>query len=460
MQIGKLLRSRTGHNTQHATNFASSCTSGAMMIQRLFVALGAIPLACTPIYGQARDGQDGPTALWPPRAVLLRSGDMTLPTPPRVGRVKAFAVQPHCFAHPIGAESAPQCAPPVSEATAQSRQLVGSYTADFYANPIFLNFGALSNSKNNFGFGPACNVNSFSYAGQLLCGYDSVIITSIGTKGYPSNQFVGHYSFIHAKADVTNKGAYIFAGNDVATIDGTGWTGVIAREIDVTASRLITGTKAGAYIVSTAGDKYQGATDGGLMFYNQAGAVGWKNGIFFGPNTVSKKGCLICTSGPGTAAKGIDGSSYTYSDNVITFPGFAVGHNGDIHGKSLTLDGAAGIFALNNGSFNILQDQVGSQSILLGSGTTYYDQTVHVFRNASGTSTYAVIDSSAANYKVPIRIVPVAFRSLPKCNSAAEGVQATVNDLATAPAFRQTGLTGGGSVYGHLECNGTAWEAH
>ena len=70
------------------------------------------------------------------------------------------------------------------------------------------------------------------------------------------------------------------------------------------------------------------------------------------------------------------------------------------------------------------------------------------------------VDPTGAVTTKSVRLAVITVAALPACNSGAQGAEFAVSDLSAAPTYRQTGLTGGGTTYGHVECNGTAYEAH
>ncbi len=100
--------------------------------------------------------------------------------------------------------------------------LSGPSSVDHYANPITINYGALDNAtRNNYGFGPSCNVASVAYSGQLFCGYSKIVVNNIGNPIFPGDQFVGHFAFASGAANTTAKSASIFGGNDNVNVTGT-----------------------------------------------------------------------------------------------------------------------------------------------------------------------------------------------------------------------------------------------
>lgn len=121
--------------------------------------------------------------------------------------------------------------------------------------------------------------------------------------------------------------------------------------------------KAGWTIVQTGLDAVQGSTyDAGMGFSNQVGAVGWQNGILFGPMNgqfpVTSTGCLICSTGSGIIATGIDFSSLTMTNFLHGPGGFYVNGAGDLYGPAASFSGPVSL-AYTNPSL-ILNDTSGS----------------------------------------------------------------------------------------------------
>ena len=100
--------------------------------------------------------------------------------------------------------------------------------------------------------------------------------------------------------------------------------------------------KAGMTVVQGPTDQVQGTVyDTAIGLSNQGGQVGWQNGILFGPMNgafpITATGCLICSTGAGTATTGLDFSSLTLSGNFLAGPnGFNVNGNGSLNAKSGT----------------------------------------------------------------------------------------------------------------------------
>jgi hypothetical protein len=211
-------------------------------------------------------------------------------------------------------------------------------TNSYCINPITTSFGALDNSAAGdhriFGTGPACDVNSASFKGELFCQYSSLIVNSIAAASAAGeNQFTSSFSFANGKGNVTSTNAGIFAGNDNLAVEGTGWTYAVGREIDVTLYQPVA-NKMALRITLAGPDAYQGSTqDGAIVAINQPGAIGWKNFILLDATSgnipvLNANGCILCITGAVTINKGIDFSGWTLTGNAFASTGFAIGNNG------------------------------------------------------------------------------------------------------------------------------------
>ena len=76
-------------------------------------------------------------------------------------------------------------------------------------------------------------------------------------------------------------------------------------------------------------------------------------------------------------------------------------------------------------------------------------------------STGNVTLGSGASLKTQsVTLTGFTVATLPPCSTTTKGLMAMATDVSTAPTYRQTGLTGGGSVAVPVFCNGSAYEAH
>jgi len=128
----------------------------------------------------------------------------------------------------------------------------------------------------------------------------------------------------------------IFGINPIAILNAaaTNMAGAAGGEVNTS---LVAGStvldKYGWAIVQLNNDAVSGSrSDAGLFLANQAGSVGWKNGIQFGDTTnqfpVKTAGTLIKTVGGATVVSGIDFTATTFSTGSFLANGFSVGATG------------------------------------------------------------------------------------------------------------------------------------
>lgn len=164
----------------------------------------------------------------------------------------------------------------------------------------------------------------------------------------------------------------LFGFGAVTILDhsGTYWNNITGGEINVAAtSGSSVYYKSGLQIADLPQDAVQGSGyDAEIALSNQNGAVGWLNGILFGPmngaQPVSSSGCLICTTGSTAVGKGIDFSSYNFVGNAIHTPGFSVSSGGEVSvGITPTtnwgMDFSAAASSISSGGNAILQAGAG-----------------------------------------------------------------------------------------------------
>lgn len=163
--------------------------------------------------------------------------------------------------------------------------------------------------------------------------------------------------------------------------------------------------------------------DASLMLSN-AGGIGMLNGISFnsssGSAPVATTGTLISTQDSATVAKGIDFTSYTFSGNAISTPGFSVSGTGAVSGKFIP---AAGSFV---------------------AGQSYYDGALGnvVVGNTGSASDYA-LSNPAGNV---ILTIPTGTADL-LFNGAAGGKSTFTNGLFSKSPTAGVGYaTGAGST--------------
>ena len=282
----------------------------------------------------------------------------------------------------------------------------GSPAANFYADVANIAFGALSNAgNNNYGLGDVCTTTSTSLVGQTICRETSLTVSNLSnSSSYPDNQFVGHQIVAIGSMNTTNSDASISGGNDNVQVTGTGWTYLIGREIDLTATQPIVNKEA-LRIVQASTDANAGSTiDSAIYAINQSGAVGWKNFIYLDATNglMETSACIVCLHGTQTVAKGIDLSAWTISGDAFKSNGFFVDGSGNINGLEVAAAAASGFalganpFAIDNGSFVVVNGEGGNsnQVLLLGGTTSYIDVSTLNFRNSGGATNYASITSA------------------------------------------------------------------
>ena len=154
------------------------------------------------------------------------------------------------------------------------------------------------------------------------------------------------------------KGAvFAFGANATAKSGATFLQDLTAAEFDVAAE---TGSspwyKHGISVVGLATDAVQGyGYDAAIALTSVIGSVGWQNGILFGPMSsqqpMNSNGCLICTTGSSTVSKGIDLSSYTFTNSAIALPGpFLITNAGTLAIGTTATNGGVNIYSTADGA--------------------------------------------------------------------------------------------------------------
>lgn len=164
----------------------------------------------------------------------------------------------------------------------------------------------------------------------------------------PDRNYVG--AAIVGRADSSDggtagvpKGA-VFGINPVGTLNpgATFFQNVTSGEHNVAmragSSALV---KSGISIVAFNDDAVRGSViDTSVSLSNQAGAVGFTNGLLFhdanGAHPVAGLGTLIATRGAHTVTAGIDFSSYTFTAAALKTPGFSLAGTGSLEVGPLT----------------------------------------------------------------------------------------------------------------------------
>src|SRR6266853_1437276 len=202
----------------------------------------------------------------------------------------------------------------------------------------------------------------------------------------------------------TEKGT-LFGLNPIVILNAaaTNMAAAVGGEVNTSvASGATVLDKYGWAITQLYSDVFSGSrNDAGLYFANQAGSVGWLNGIQFGNGIdqfpVKSAGTLIKTKGGATVINGIDFSATTCSGNAIVSNGFTLGPVGSISlGGASVSQGLITLFGSVSGSTFLQINNVGnlltmSQPIQIGViGTT-----AGTLNLAGATSGSAQLSSSA-----------------------------------------------------------------
>lgn len=136
-----------------------------------------------------------------------------------------------------------------------------------------------------------------------------------------------------------------------------------------------------------------------------------------------------------------------------------------------TSSAQASIAFVQNGNFGtsyyVGQNQGGSNDFFMFSGTNgysfffYQGTCLAIGANANAVTCPTGVnhvDIGVTEATSAFQVAPVLVSALGTCNAAAKGQLKTVSD-ATSPTYLGT-LTGGGTVYTPVTCNGTAWVSH
>jgi hypothetical protein len=159
--------------------------------------------------------------------------------------------------------------------------------------------------------------------------------------------------------------------------------------------------KVGLHIAQVLSDKVAGSVlDAGIRFANQAGAVGWVNGIVFDnivASPMQTTGTIFKTIGVWEVAEGIDFSSITITGNFLSGPNdnFTVTGSGVVDAVGYEINTVQ--FANHNGDFTQVYSQGGTVALRLGNASSpfnFIDNGSTVFRNAATTTTYVTINAA------------------------------------------------------------------
>ena len=253
----------------------------------------------------------------------------------------------------------------------------GSFTSNNVFNSFSvatdnLDASALGNVANQlnvyYGFGGSNTKGARQGLGvvaQLL----SPTSTSNTNRDYVGAAFTGQAVSSDGGGVGTEKGS-VFGCNPIAILNAaaTNMASLIGGEVNIIAaagSSVL--DKYGWSVVQTSTDAVSGSrNDAGFYLSNQAGAVGWKNGIQFGDSInafpVKSSGTLI-KSVSGSVTTGIDFSTTTFSGNVIQSSSFSVNNAGTI--TSGVNGTSGGIIQMNGSTSGNIQLQANSTGNLL-----------------------------------------------------------------------------------------------
>lgn len=207
----------------------------------------------------------------------------------------------------------------------------------------------------------------------------------------------------------TAKGSF-FGGNFVVRGVGTNLSSATGVEVDLnlTGSQVVRSGFSAVSFPTTQGTLYDYAY--GIGASSGAGAIGWKNGLYFttdvnGGAPISTTGCMICTDGTAaTVATGIDFSPYVISGYFLLGPGnmFSV----DGAGTTIGLGGRAVVFTSGTTTtYNNIYDSAGNLAFIAGGGgaspdhTNYYENTKHTFGAIGLATTFAEMTTGATGIK-------------------------------------------------------------
>ncbi len=236
----------------------------------------------------------------------------------------------------------------------------GSWTTPPTFWPVFddarnmLNIGSVASpdavAVSGQGFLDGLQINHYFGGAAMTGGRQSLIVNSQlraasnatnANRNYPAAVFfssaVASDGGTNTAGYPTSKGA-MFGINPVAVLypGATNFLELAGSETNISAQTgSSTWYKVGFSIVPLSTDAVQGAVyDAALAMSAQTGAVGWKNGILFGPmngqQPIAAAGSLIATNGASTITNGIDFSSYTFTGKAFKSNGFSVDGSGNI----------------------------------------------------------------------------------------------------------------------------------
>ncbi|AZO45877.1 hypothetical protein EJ076_34735 [Mesorhizobium sp. M7D.F.Ca.US.005.01.1.1] len=205
------------------------------------------------------------------------------------------------------------------------------------------------NLVHSFG-GAAVNGTRIAFASTAAL--TSATASTNTSRNYCGAQFTGvAYATDGGTLPGSAKGA-VFGSNPQGALNAgaTGFLHVSGTEINV---KVETGAsvlhKSLAKLASLgSSDAVKGTTtDAMIWFQNQGGAVGWDNGLLFsadsGVQTISTTGTIMATRGSLTVKRGIDLTSWAFSEYSFISSGFGVTGTGTVFANTqMHLSGTAG----------------------------------------------------------------------------------------------------------------------
>src|SRR5882672_984766 len=228
--------------------------------------------------------------------------------------------------------------------------------------------------------------------------FNAGVVATNTNRNYVGASFVSQAVSSDGGGVGSEKGT-IFGINPIAILNAaaTNMAGAAGGEVNTS---LVAGStvldKYGWAIVQLNSDAVSGSrSDAGLFLANQAGSVGWKNGIQFGDTTnqfpVKTAGTLIKTVGGATVVSGIDFTATTFSTGSFLANGFSVGATGLIISGGAGI--ASGIVQLSGTTSGNIQLQTSATSNLL---TVTQPVQVGVIGATAGTLSLAGLTSGSS----------------------------------------------------------------
>lgn len=244
-------------------------------------------------------------------------------------------------------------------------------------------------------------------------------------------------------SSATSKGA-IFSLNPVA-VSYNGATNLLeltGAEFDIAAQAGSSmWYKAGLTVVETNSDAVQGSVyDTAIGVSNGTTSTFWNNGILFGPMNgkwpFGSTSCIICTTGSGTAQRGIDFSSATLSNFLVGPGGFSVSGAGQTFTTALSAQSSNAVVNINDTSATN-----NSNLFFLKNGTNVWNLfnasasgTLNLQRFVAGVSTDTPISVSNSTGVVTFAdgIQGSTSGTTPACNSGLVGALCTATTSGTS----------------------------